>query len=109
MDLKSFREDKLKITQTAFAKLIGVDQSSVSRWEKDPSNIPWQVIDSICRKTGASIQEVTDWEKPVPKALDIKDTWEKADFTKHTLTEYISLALEKMDFRYKIGSQSLVL
>ena len=98
MDLKSFREDKLKIkTQAAFAELIGVDQSSISRWEKDPDNIPWQVIQTICMKTGATIEEVTGWKKPVPEALNIKDTWEKADFTKHTLTEYISLALEKMD------------
>lgn len=98
MDLKSFREDKLKIkTQAAFAELIGVDQSSISRWERDPDNIPWQVIQTICMKTGATIEEVTDWKKPVPEALNIKDTWEKADFTKHTLTEYISLALEKID------------
>lgn len=39
MNLKSFREDKLKIkTQSAFAELLGVEQSSVSQWEEDPNN-----------------------------------------------------------------------
>ena len=48
MDLRSFREDKLKIkTQSAFAELIGVEQSSISRWEKDPDSIPFQIIQRI--------------------------------------------------------------
>ncbi len=98
MDLKSFREDKLKIkTQSDFAELIGVDQSSVSRWEKDPESITIQVIQTILQKTGASFEELTGWKKPIPKPLDVKDTWKKVDFTKYTLSEYISAALEKME------------
>lgn len=93
MDLKSFREDKLKITQSAFAELIGVEQSSISRWEKDPDSIPFQVIQKILEKTGVSYEELTGWKKPIPKRLDVNNTWEKANFTKCTLSDYISAAL----------------
>lgn len=59
MDLKSFREDKLKITQSAFAKLIGVEQSSISEWEKNPDSISLSVIQKILEKTGVSYEELT--------------------------------------------------
>lgn len=93
MDLKSFREDKLKITQSAFAKLIGVEQSSISEWEKNPDSISLSVIQKILEKTGVSYEELTGWEKPIPKPLDVNNTWEKANFTKCTLSDYISAAL----------------
>lgn len=93
MDLKSFREDKLKITQSEFAELIGVEQSSISRWEKDPNSILLPVIQKILEKTGVSYEELTGWEKPIPKPLDVNNTWEKANFTKCTLSDYISAAL----------------
>lgn len=35
-DLKSFREDNLKMTQAEFADMIGTRQDTVSRWEKNP-------------------------------------------------------------------------
>ena len=59
MDLKSFREDKLKITQSAFAELIGVEQSSISRWEKNPNSITLPVVQKILEKTGVSYEELT--------------------------------------------------
>ena len=106
MDLKSFREDKLKIkTQAEFAERIGVDQSSISRWEKDPNSIPYTIIQTIMEKTGASFEEVTGWKKPIPNPLEVKDTWEKADFTKHTLVEYISDALSKMNLSEEYRSE----
>lgn len=98
MDLKSFREDKLKIkTQAAFAELIEVDQSSISRWEKDPDSIPFQIIQRILEKTGASYEELTGWKKPIPDPLRVKDTWRKVDFTKCTLSEYIAQALKQIE------------
>jgi transcriptional regulator with XRE-family HTH domain len=81
MDLKSFREDKLKITKSKFAELIGVEQSSISRWEKDPGSIPFQVIQKILEKTGVSYEVLTGWKKPISQPLDVNNTWEKANFT----------------------------
>ena len=98
MNLKSFREDKLKIkTQSAFAELLGVEQSNISRWEKDPDSIPFQVIQRILEKTGATYEELTGWKKPIPAPLYVKNTWEKADFTKITLLEYVSKVLQEME------------
>ncbi len=98
MNLKSFREDKLKIkTQSAFAELIGVEQSSISRWEKDPDGIPFQVIQKILEKTGATYEELTGWKKPVPAPLNVRNAWEKAGLKRHALSEYISDALHKME------------
>ena len=98
MDLKSFREDKLKIkTQAAFAELIGVEQSSITRWEKDPDSIPFQIIQRILEKTGASYEELTGWTKPIPNPLIVEDTWKKVNFTKCTLSEYITNALEQIE------------
>ena len=97
MDLKSFREEKLKIkTQAEFAELIGVEQSSISRWEKDASNIPFTIIQRIMEKTGATLEEVTGYRKPIPKALNIEDTWKNVNFTKSTITEYIYSELQKI-------------
>lgn len=102
MDLRSFREDKLKIkTQAAFAELIGVEQSSISRWEKDPENIPYQVIQRILERTGASYEELTGWKKPIPEPLKVEDTWKKVDLTKTTLQDYIVNALDKTDIPEK--------
>ena len=97
MDLKSFREEKLKIkTQAEFAELIGVEQSSISRWEKDASNIPFTIIQRIMEKTGATLEEVTGYRKPIPKALNIEDAWKNVNFTKSTITEYIYSELQKI-------------
>lgn len=97
MDLKSFREDKLKIkTQAEFAELIGVEQSNISRWEKSPDSISWEILQRILEKTGATLEEVTEWKKPIPEALPVNDTWKEADFTKRTLAEYISDQLAKI-------------
>ena len=98
MDLKSFREDKLKIkSQSAFADLIGVELSDISKWENNPESISWQIIQRIIEKTGVSIDELTGWQKPMPKPLDVKDTWMNTDHTKRTLFEYISDVFEKLD------------
>ena len=96
MDLKSFREDKLKLTQAQFATLINEEQSSVSRWEKDPDGMSVQVIQKILEQTGASFEELTGWRKPVPQPLEVNDNWTKIDFTKHSLIDYIANAFNEI-------------
>ncbi len=97
MDLKSFREDKLKIkTQSEFSELLGVEQSQISRWEKDASNMPWQAIQKIAEKTGATLDEITGWTKPISKPLDVTNSWKKVDFTKNSISDYIASALDSL-------------
>ncbi len=96
MDLKSFRENTLKIkTQSEFAELIGVDQSSISRWEKDPDNMPLQVIIRILDKTGASFEELTGWNKYIPMPLTVNSRWENIRVIQQVFLTYIADFLQK--------------
>ena len=96
MNFKSLREDKLKLSLGEFANLIGVDTSKIKEWEvtNEPSMIALQ---KIAESTGMDFNTIMSYEKPKPKAFDIKNTWEKADFTKRSIIEYIKDNLEKMD------------
>ena len=105
MNLKTFREEKLKIkTRSAFAELLGVEQSSVSQWEEDPDSITYPIIQRILEKTGVSYEELTGWEKPVFAPLKVKDTWKNAEFTKCTLSEYVNNMLNRLDLSEELRS-----
>ena len=88
-DLKSFREDNLKMTQAEFADMIGTRQDTVSRWEKNPGQIPFDDLRTIAEKCGVTIDQLVKFEKPRPKPLDLRNTWRAADFTKKTIVDYI--------------------
>lgn len=92
-DLKSFREDNLKMTQVEFAEMIGTRQDTVSRWEKNPGQIPFDDLRIIAEKCGVTIDQLVKYEKPRPKPLDLKNTWRAADFTKKTIADYIETYL----------------
>ena len=88
-DLKSFREDNLKMTQVDFAEMIGTRQDTVSRWEKNPGQIPFDDLRTIAEKCGVTIDQLVKFEKPKPKPLNLENTWRTPDFTKKTIVDYI--------------------
>lgn len=88
-DLKSFREDKLKMSQVEFANLIGVRQDSISRMEKDPSKISVEILLKIAAKTGQTLDQLFNYKKPAAKALCVENTWNNAETTKRTIIDYI--------------------
>ena len=94
-DLKSFREDSLKMTQVEFAEMIGTRQDTVSRWEKNPGQIPFDDLKTIAEKCGVTIDQLVKFEKPRPKPLDMENTWRAADFTKKTIADYIEIYLSE--------------
>lgn len=97
MNLKSFREDKLKIKSVAeFAKLLEVDPEKLTEWESDPNICPFQIVQKIMEKTGVELKELAGWEKPVVKPLDVKDVWKNVNFTKSTIADYISSTLNEI-------------
>ena len=49
------------------------------------------------QKTGCTYEELTGWERVIPEPLKVTNTWEKADFTKKTLADYIATAVENAD------------
>lgn len=95
MKLKSFREDKLKMTQAQFAELIGEEQSNISRWEKS-GEPPLGVIEKICQKTGVDFNTLLGWNPPSHEALNVKNSWGNTELTKRNLKDYIEEALNKM-------------
>lgn len=99
MDLKALREGKLKIkTQEEFAQLLGVSVAEVEKWEDNPDEMPFAAVTRLTTKTGLTIEEVTSYERPKVKPLDVGNSWSKAAFTKQNLTAYISDAMDCSDF-----------
>lgn len=88
-DLKSFRESNLKLSQVEFANLIGLRQDAVSRMEKNPSQIPIDVLLTIATKTGLTLDQLVNYRKPTIEPLKVAYTWKTADFTKRTIVDYI--------------------
>ncbi|GKT04663.1 helix-turn-helix transcriptional regulator [Furfurilactobacillus entadae] len=48
MTLKALRA-RMGMTQNEAGKAIGVDRSTLARWEKDASEIPFNITDTISR------------------------------------------------------------
>ena len=99
MNLKAVREGKLKMkTQEEFAQLLGVSVAEVEKWEDNPDEMPFAAVTRLTTKTGLTIEEVTSYERPKVKPLDVGNSWSKAAFTKQNLTAYISDAMDCSDF-----------
>ncbi|MDD3417689.1 MAG: dynamin family protein [Lachnospiraceae bacterium] len=100
MNFKSLREDKLKLSKEDFALMLEITVSEIERLEV--SNAPdINLIQKIALNTGLDFNTILAYEKPKPKAFDAKNTWEKADFTKKSVIDYIEDALEKMNIPEK--------
>lgn len=88
-DLKSFRENNLKMTQTDFAALIGVRQDYVSRLEQSSEQIPLDILVKIAKATGTTLDELVNYKRPIPIPLEVEDTWRSAEFTRSSIVDYI--------------------
>ena len=89
-DLKDFRENKLRMTQSEFANLLDMRQDAISRMEKNPEQMSLEVLKKIAERTGLTVDEVISYEKPKIEALTVENKWESASFVKKTLVNYIS-------------------
>lgn len=94
-DLKSFRENKLKMTQTDFAELIGIRQDNVSRLEQSTDQIPLEILIKIANATGTTLDELVNYKRPNPKPIEVNDTWRNANFTKCSIVDYINDRAER--------------
>ena len=94
LDLKSFRENNLKMTQKEFADLIGLRQDNVSRIEQSVEQIPLEILIKIANATGTTLDELVNYKRPTPEPLHVKDTWRNADFVKKSIVDYISECTE---------------
>jgi GTP-binding protein EngB required for normal cell division/DNA-binding XRE family transcriptional regulator len=102
MDLKSFRENKLKMTTEAFAKIIDVKKSDLLEMEKDENKITVTILQKIASKTGLRFEDIIGYKKPEPKPINSANMWKKPDFTKRNLVDYIRTSLDKYNISNRI-------
>lgn len=98
MNFKSLREDKLKLSQEQFASVYEVAIEKVKSWDDgNTDGLDVVMLQKIATKSNMNFNEIMCYEKPKLKAFEARNTWEKADFTKKSLVEYIKSNLEKME------------
>lgn len=51
------------VNQKEMARLVGVDQSTVSRWRKEPGAIPWNKMKMIIRIRGLTAEDLMKMAK----------------------------------------------
>ena len=103
--LKDFREDYLKLTQAELAELIGVRQDRISRLEQNLGTISLEELVVLSKKTGKSLDEITNYKRDIPNKLEVKDSWNKVRYIKSTIINYIKDYSPKNNLNYesKIG------
>ena len=89
-DLKGFRTEKLKVTQAQMAEAIGIRQDALSRYEDKPDEIPFKVFQAISQRYGVPYNELLDYKRNVPEALDIKNNWLQIKYLQEKIQNYIN-------------------
>lgn len=99
--LKDFREDYLKLTQAELAELIGVRQDRISRLEQNLDTISLEELVLLSKKTGKSLDEITNYKRDIPNKLEVKDSWNKVRYIKSTIINYIKDYSPKNNLNYE--------
>lgn len=89
-DLKGFRTEKLKVTQAQMAEAIGIRQDALSRYEDKPDEIPFKVFQAISQRYGVPYNELLDYRRNVPEALETKNKWVQIKYLKEKVQDYLN-------------------
>ena len=89
-DLKSLRTEKLKVTQVQMADAIGIRQDALSRYEDKPEEIPFKVFQTISERYGISYNELLNYQRNIPEALDVKNSWIPIKYLQEKVQGYIN-------------------
>ena len=108
-NLKNFRENYLKLTQAELAELIGVRQDRISRLEQNLDSISLEELVILSKKTGKSLDEITNYKKNVINKLEVKDSWSKVRYIKNTVVNYIKDYSPKNNLNYENKIENLEL
>ncbi len=74
-NLKTFRENVLKMTQAELANALDLRQDNVSRMEKNPEQISYPIIAKMATLSGLTIDQVVGYAPPEPNAISVERTW----------------------------------
>ena len=106
-NLKNFRENYLKLTQAELAELIGVRQDRISRLEQNLDSISLEELVILSKKTGKSLDEITNYKRNVINKLEVKDSWSKVRYIKNTVVNYIKDYSPKNNLNYENKIENL--
>ena len=106
-NLKNFRENYLKLTQAELAELIRVRQDRISRLEQNLDSISLEELVILSKKTGKSLDEITNYKKNVINKLEVKDSWSKVRYIKNTVINYIKDYSPKNNLNYENKIENL--
>ncbi len=102
MNFRALREDKLKRSQEDMAKMLDVGIGQIKKWDSgNVDDLSIALLQKIAANTGLSLDDICRYEKKKPQPVEVKNTWEKADFTKKSIVGYIKDALEKYNLSDK--------
>ncbi|WP_314293766.1 dynamin family protein [Leptotrichia massiliensis] len=88
-DLKDFRENYLKLTQSELAELMGIRQDRVSRLEKNLEIITPSELRELAKISGISMEKILDYEREIPKKLKFENKWYELQNIKKNIVENI--------------------
>ncbi|WP_346682960.1 dynamin family protein [Megasphaera stantonii] len=102
MDLKAFRENKLKInTPQEFADFLGIDVAIITQWEQSPESISqitaFEVVGKIAEKTGLPFDEIVNFKKATIQPLSVPNNWGPIGDLGKTLFNYIQEYLPELN------------
>ena len=96
-DLKVFRAEKLNLTQKTLSELLKVEQFQISRWENNPSKLPFRVFLDLCKISGMTPDQlVEDVELPKPDIVDFGNPYKERDIRISMLNEYCEVGLNQL-------------
>lgn len=102
VNLKQFRQ-KHKLTQTAAAEAIGIDQRQWNRYENGKNQMPILYIKALCEKFQISADELigneknNDTDKLKKLIEEVKDLISWAEYQEHITNDGADVLLENLD------------
>ena len=88
-NLRDFRENKLKLTQTQLADLVGESQDTISRYENNPERIPMTFFFKLAEKTGVTLDQLGANEKTPITPIRVDDIFSSAVYFRENIIDYI--------------------
>jgi len=89
-DLKALRE-KLNLTQLELANQLGVSQETISRLEKNPTNMSIELFLKLCQVANMQPNEIlNNFKLAKPEALETPDVYKEVSLKKRTLQYYVN-------------------
>lgn len=89
-DLKALRE-KLNLTQSELANQLGVGQETISRLEKNPTNMSVELFLKLCQVANMQPNDIlTNFKLAKPQALETPDVYKEISFKKRALQYFVN-------------------